>query len=405
MTTTLSDEMRIQAVAPPRVVSISLKARAAINLAGHRPDAVIWLDEDHGEWVTSTAFGQTTTPYFADYIAKHPLRNEMGRVWERSMPKERYLHDGSAQGRQKTALVTKDFPHIVKGDGSEVGGTFTDAWESSPYSDAYLAGLAGAALDALKMGRGPGIDYLGISFSALDKVGHDFGPDSHEIQDVLIHLDRELGVLLDKLDRDVGKGNYVLGLTADHGVAPVPERVKALGFDAGRINTAAIGRQLDEVLLSELGSGTFRTRIISSDIYFNTGVYAKLLDNAKAMDAVIATILKTPGVVRVYQKGELSATDPLTRASFLSHYDGRSGDLKMLGRPYWITSSSTSTHGTGHRYDTRVPVILFGAGVRKGEYLQSSSPLDLAPTLGFLSGVMLPDASGRVLTEALLPRP
>ena len=159
------------------------------------------------------------------------------------------------------------------------------------------------------------------------------------------------------------------------------------------------------MLLSELGSGTFRTRIISSDIYFNTGVYAKLLDNAKAMDAVIATILKTPGVVRVYQKGELSATDPLTRASFLSHYDGRSGDLKMLGRPYWITSSSTSTHGTGHRYDTRVPVILFGAGVRKGEYLQSSSPLDLAPTLGFLSGVMLPDASGRVLTEALLPRP
>jgi len=405
MTTTLSDEMRIQAVAPPRVVSISLKARAAINLGGHRPDAVIWLDEDHGEWVTSTAFGQTTTPYFADYIAKHPLRNEMGRVWERSMPKERYLHDGSAQGRQKTALVTKDFPHIVKGDGSEVGGTFTDAWESSPYSDAYLAGLAGAALDALKMGRGPGIDYLGISFSALDKVGHDFGPDSHEIQDVLIHLDRELGVLLDKLDRDVGKGNYVLGLTADHGVAPVPERVKALGFDAGRINTAAIGRQLDEVLLSELGSGTFRTRIISSDIYFNTGVYAKLLHNAKAMDAVIATILKTPGVVRVYQKGELSATDPFTRASFLSHYDGRSGDLKMLGRPYWITSSSTSTHGTGHRYDTRVPVILFGAGVRKGEYLQSSSPLDLAPTLGFLSGVMLPDASGRVLTEALLPRP
>ncbi len=405
MTTTLSDEMRIQAVAPPRVVSISLKARAAINLGGHRPDAVIWLDENHGEWVTSTAFGQTTTPYFADYIAKHPLSNEMGRVWERSMPKERYLHDGSAQGRQKTALVTKDFPHIVKGDGSEVGGTFTDAWESSPYSDAYLVGLAGAALDALKMGRGPGIDYLGISFSALDKVGHDFGPDSHEIQDVLIHLDRELGVLLDKLDRDVGKGNYVLGLTADHGVAPVPERVKALGFDAGRINTAAVGRQLDEVLLSELGSGTFRTRIIYSDIYFNTGVYAKLLHNATAMDAVIATILKTPGVVRVYQKGELSATDPFTRASFLSHYDGRSGDLKMLGRPYWITSSSTSTHGTGHRYDTRVPVILFGAGVRKGEYLQSSSPLDLAPTLGFLSGVMLPDASGRVLTEALLPRP
>ena len=404
MTTTLSDEMRIQAVAAPRVVSISLKARSAINLGGHHPDAVIWLDEDHGEWVTSTAFGTTPTPYFADYIAKHPLRNEMGRVWDRAMPKDRYLYDGSTQMRQKTALATNDFPHIVKGDGSEVGGAFTDAWESSPYSDAYLAGLAGAALDALKMGRGPGIDYLGISFSALDKVGHDFGQDSHEIQDVLFHLDRELGVLLDKLDRDVGKGNYVVGLTADHGVAPVPERVKAQGFDAGRINTVAMGRQIDEVLVRELGGGPFRTRVIYNDIYFNTGVYSKLLQNAKAMDAVVQTVLKTQGVARVYKKGELSAADPFTRASFLSHYEGRSGDLKMLGRPYWITSSSTSTHGTGHRYDTRVPVILFGAGVRKGEYLQPSSPIDLAPTLGFLSGVVLPDAMGRVLTEALVPR-
>ena len=404
MTTTLSDEMRIQSLLP-RVVSISLKARSAINLGGHHPDAVIWLDEDHGEWVTSTAFGQTTTPYFADYIAKHPLSQEMGRVWDRLLPKDRYLYDGSPQERQKTALVTQAFPHIVKGDSSEVGGAFTDAWESSPYSDAYLAGLAGAALDALKLGRGPGIDYLGISFSALDEVGHDFGQDSHEVQDVLIHLDRELGLLLDKLDRDVGKGHYVLGLTADHGVAPVPERVKAQGFDAGRINIEAMGREIDEVLVRELGPGTFRTRVIYNDIYFNTGVYAKLLQNATAMAAVLETVLQTQGVARVYQKGELSAADPFTRASFFSHYDGRSGDLKILGRPYWITSSSTTTHGTGHRYDTRVPVILFGAGVRKGEYLQPSMPLDLAPTLGFLSGVMLPDAMGRVLTEALVPRP
>jgi len=405
MTTTLADEMRLQGAPAPRVVSISLKARSAINLGGHRPDAVIWLDEANGEWVTSTAFATGTVPYFADYIARHPLRNEMGREWNRMLPKERYVYDGSAQGRQRTALITKDFPHIVKGDGTEVAGAFTDAWESSPHSDAYLAGLAAAALDALKLGRGAGIDYLAISFSALDKVGHDFGQDSHEVQDVMIRLDRELGTLLDKLDREVGKGNYVLGLTADHGVAPVPERLKAQGFDAGRINTVTIGRQLDEVLVRELGPGTYRTRVIYNDIYFNEGVYLKLTQNARAMEAVLETVRKTQGVWRVYQKSELSAADPFTRASALSHYEGRSGDIKMLGRSNWITSSSTSTHGTGHRYDTRVPVILYGAGIKKGEYLQASAPIDLAPTLAFLTGVTLPDAMGRVLSEALAPRP
>ena len=404
MTTTLADEMRMQGSPAPRVVSISLKARSAINLGGHRPDAVIWLDEPNGEWVTSTAFSKTPVPYFADYIARHPLKNEMGRRWDRSLPKDRYLYDGSQHGRQGTALITKDFPHTVQGDGSEVDGAFTDAWESSPYSDAYLAGLAAAALDSLKMGRGAGIDFLGISFSALDKVGHDFGPDSHEVQDVLIHLDRVIGALLDKLDKDVGRGNYVVGLTADHGVAPVPERVKAQGFDAGRINTVTVGRQIDGVLARELGPGAYRTRVIYNDIYFNDGVYLKLTQNAVAMDAVLETVRKTQGVWRVYKKGELSASDPFTRASALGHYEGRSGDLKMLGRSYWITSSSTSTHGTGHRYDTRVPVILFGAGIRKGEYLQPSAPIDLAPTLAFLTGITLPDAMGRVLSEALVIR-
>ena len=405
MKTTLSDEMRLQGASAPRVVSISLKARSAINLGGHRPDAVIWLDEADGEWVTSTAFGKTTAPYFADYVSKHPLKKEMGRIWDRSMPKDRYLYDGSPLGRQKTALITKDFPHTVQGDGSEVDGAFTDAWESSPYSDAYLAGLAGAAIDGLQMGRGAGADFLGLGFSALDKVGHDFGHESHEVQDVLIHLDRELGTLFDKLDREVGKGNYVVGLTSDHGVSPVPERVKALGFDAGRISTTTVARRVDEVLAQELGPGTYRTRVIYNDIYFNDGVYLKLTQNARAMTAVLEAISKTPGVWRVYRKEDLSVADPLTRSSALSHYEGRSGDLKMLGRDYWITSSSTTTHGTGHRYDTHVPMLLFGFGIKKGEYLQPSAPIDLAPTLAFLGGITLPGATGRLLTEALAPRP
>ncbi len=404
MSTTLADEMRLQGSPAPKVVSISLKARSAIMLGGRRPDAVIWLDEADGEWVTSTAFAKAPTPFFAEHIAKNPLKNEMGRKWERSIAKDKYLYDYSTQDRRGIALVTTEFPHTVQGRGNEVRGSFTDAWESSPFSDQYLNALAMTAIDALKLGRGAATDYLGISFSALDKVGHDFGPDSHETQDTLIHLDTQLGLLFDKLDRDVGKGNYVVGLTSDHGVAPVPERVKAQGFDAGRIATGAVGKAIDSVLARELGPGTYNTRVIYNDIYFNEGVYLKLGQNLKAMEAVLDVVRKTEGVWRVYRKEEMSATDPLTRAPALSHYEGRSGDIKMLGRAYWITSSSTTTHGTGHRYDTRVPLMLYGFGIKKGEYLEQVTPIDLAPTLAFLAGVTLPDAMGQVLTVALTHR-
>jgi len=401
MSNTLADEMRLQGSPHPKVVSISLKARSAINLGGHKPDVVIWLDEADGEWVTSTAFASAPVPYLADYITKHPLRNEMGRTWDRMLPKDRYLYDYSSEDRRKTALITKEFPHIVKGAGNEVNGAFTDAWESSPFSDEYLNALAMLSVDAMKLGQGQATDFLAISFSALDKVGHDFGPDSHETQDTLIHLDAQLGLLLDKLDRVVGKGNYVVGLTSDHGVAPVPERVKAQGFDAGRIDTVAVGKAIDAVLTRELGPAAYHTRVIYNDIYFNDGVYLKLQQNPRAMEAVVESIRKTEGVWRVYRKEQLSAIDPLTRQSALSHYEGRSGDIKMLGRAYWITSTSTTTHGTGHRYDTRVPLMLFGYGIKKGEFIDEVAPIDLAPTLAFLSGVTLPDAMGRVLSEAL----
>lgn len=401
---TLSDEMRLQLPRAPTIVSISLKARSAISLGGHRPDAVIWLDEADGEWVTSTAFSNVPLGFFASYIARNSLRSQMGRRWDRLLPLDKYVYEYSTENRRRIALVTRQFPHTVKGTGDEVGGAFTDAWESSPFSDEYLGALARLSIDELKLGAGAATDFLAISYSALDKVGHDFGPDSHEVQDVLIHLDRELGLLLDHLDKQVGKGRYVVGLSSDHGVSPVPERVKAAGFDSGRIGTTAVGRVLDDVLQKEIGGGPYRTRVIYNDIYFNEGVYQKLTQNPKAMQAVLDAVRRTEGVWRVYRKEELSTADPFTRPSALSHYEGRSGDIKMLGRAYWITSVSTTTHGTGHRYDTHVPVLLYGHGIKPGEYLERASPIDIAPTLAHLLGITLPDAMGRVLSEGLIRR-
>ena len=404
MSPTLSDEMRLQMWPTPKIVGMSLKARSAINLSGHRPDVVVWLDEGDGGWVTSTAFAKAPVPFLQDFFAKHPMTDESARTWNRSMPLGQYMFEYSTANRRSTPHVTTEFPHSMQPKPGRTGGAATDPWEASPYSDAYLAAMGMAAMDALKLGRGASTDFLAISFSALDLTGHSYGPLSHEVQDVLFRLDEQIGLLLDKLDRDVGRGQYVVGLSADHGVAPIPEAMKAEGFDAGRVDNAGMGKAIDSVLARELGPGTYRTRVVGNDVYLNDGIYLKLTQKPTAMEAVLEAIRKMDGVFRVYRKEQLSATDPLTRQLFLSHYEGRSGDIKYLNKAYWITSASTSTHGTGHRYDTHVPLLLFGFGIKKGEYLDPVAPIDLAPTLAFLNGVTLPDAMGRILSEALIRR-
>jgi predicted AlkP superfamily pyrophosphatase or phosphodiesterase len=401
---TLSDELRLQARVPARVASVSLKARSAISLGGHRPDAATWMDDD-GNWVTSTAFTKAPLPFIDSYVKAHPVSQELGRAWDRALPKERYVYEDTPAGRRKVAIGTTSFPHQIRTPDAPIDSAFVDAWEASPFSDAYVAALAKASIDGLKLGRNGGTDFLGISFSALDKVGHDFGPDSHEVQDVLIRLDREIGLLLDKLDREVGRGEYVVALSADHGVAPIPERAAAAGFDAGRIDLPGMLKAIDAALSGVLGPGKYSSAVFHTDVYLAPGVYEKLLENPAAMEAALKAMRDTAGVWRAYPRDVLrtaaSDADPITRAASRSYYDGRSGDLTFLPRAYWITSSSTASHGTGHRYDTHVPVVMFGKGIKPGEYMQPASPIDIAPTLAFLGSVTLADPMGRVLVEAL----
>ena len=173
MSPTLADEMRSQSWPAPRVVGISLKARSAINLSGHRPDAVIWLDERDGGWVTSTAFAKAHGAVLCRLHREAPDVRAVGPdVGPLACRRSAISSSTRREFRRRTPHVTTEFPHITKGRGEEVGGAITDAWEASPYSDAYLNGLAFSAIDAMKLGRGAGTDFLGISFSALDLTGH-----------------------------------------------------------------------------------------------------------------------------------------------------------------------------------------------------------------------------------------
>ena len=412
---TFADQLRMQTGGKARVVTFSLKARSAIMSAGHGGEAVTWLDEETGTWVSSDAFSKAPVPYIEKFARENPIARDNGRVWMRLLPEKDYRFDDDGAGERPPAGWEQKFPHPVRSAGDTADIAFFNRWIRSPFADEYLARFAMAAVEGAKLGQGEATDFLGVSFSTLDLVGHDFGPMSHEVQDVLARLDVTLGSLLDFLDRRLGPDSYVVAFSADHGLAQLPEYTVPYGPQGGRIATQTIAAGIDEVLKGFLQGEKFVARMTYPDVYFAPGVFEKLRGNPAAMRAVEDKILSYPGVWRVFRSDELQAAksseDIPARAAALSYYPWRSGDLIVLPRPNWffvagqreVERGGGTTHGTSHAYDARVPVILMGAGIRAGEYLGDASPADIAPTLAYLCGVTLPRPDGRVLDEALEP--
>ena len=404
---TLSDEIRAQLPGPNRVVALSLKARSATMLAGRAADVALWFD-DRGSWVTSTAYTDQPVPFVQAFIDANPVIADAGRTWTRALPVTEYLFEDDVPFERPGDAWSPAFPHPL-GDHAGASPAFFRRWQRTPLSDVYLGRLAEMAIDELALGQGAGTDYLALGFSALDKAGHKFGPQSHEVQDLLVGLDATIGSLLEKLDRAVGPDRYVVALSADHGVSPIPEAAAARGLNAGRVPIDDIGRRVDDALSYVLGQAAYVARVNYTGLYFKPGVYDRILANPRALRAVTRTVLASPGVWRVFRSDQLDnqhiGDDPVARGVRLSHFPGRSGDMIFVPKPYWIISRDAATHGTLHAYDQRVPVILLGAGIQPGQYLQDATPADIAPTLAFLTGVTLAHPDGRVLVEALRQDP
>jgi hypothetical protein len=382
-----------------RAVVLSLKPRSAIPLAGHAADAVAWFDDRAG-WVTSSSYG--SSPALADFITANPPSADAGRAWDRLLPAGAYQHDDDMEGERPSHAWTRTFPHALGSAGDQA---FIGRWQRSPFSDAYLGRMAEAMIERLQLGNGRGTDFLGVSFSALDLVGHAFGPRSHEVQDVLFQVDATIGRLLAFLDERVGAGNYVVGLSADHGVAEVPEQITG----GGRLLSPEVQAHLRKALAPLLGPGSHVASVTYTDIYLTPAAAGRIAGDGAMRSIVLDALDAIPGVTAAFYGADLadasarSSGDPLRRAAALSYFPGRSGDLIIVPRERWIMSTSATTHGTSHWYDSRVPVFLFGSGVEPGRYAGDATPADLAPSLAAVAGVPAPPTDGRILREALKP--
>jgi len=407
-----AEELKFQTEGATRVVTLSLKARAAITMAGHKGDAVTWFDSS-GALVTSSAYG--TMPFVEEFAKKNPVAQDFGKTWSLSLPQTSYLYDETATGARIPDGWTATFPHALRGkDGSAApDGAFYEQWSYSPFADTYLTKLAEAAVDSLGLGKSGATDFLAVGYSPVDHLGHAFGPRSWEIQDLLVRLDKDLGELFAFLDKKVGAGNYVVALSADHGVAPVPVDMQKTGVDADVLNLPELQARIEKALEPFNYGKPVVARLAGNELYFSEGVYGRLKADATAMKAVLDAISTMPGVAAVYRAEDLgNGTTPIAqtrKAAVLSYFAGRSGDLYVLQKPYWLLDSSpdgnkraTGTgHGTPYNYDQHVPVFFMGFGIQPGEYFEPVTPADIAPTLGALTGVTLATRDGRVLAEAL----
>ena len=401
---TFADRLRAERGA--RVVTLSAKARSAIMLAGHGGDAVTWLSEASDTWVTSSAFAAAPVPEVQRFIAAHPVQADFGKSWTR-LPATGGAAVDAAPGERPPAGWKSTFPHVLSGTSGQPDSAFRAQWDTSPFADAYLGAMAASLVDQFRLGTHEGIDLLGVSFTGLDRVGHKFGPRSQEVRDQLARLDATIGALLEHLDRSVGEGRYVVALSADHGITPIPEQLLTEHADAGRIQASQIVERVEAILAPALGTGANVAKLDGRDgnLYFENGVYERLRASPRLLNRVVRAIASAPGIARVYRSEELKGArndaDPWRRAAALSYVEGRSGDLVLAPRPGWVASTEAAAHGTASADDQRVPILLMGYGIKAGRYDQPVTPADIAPTLAAICGVSLPQAEGRALGAAL----
>jgi hypothetical protein len=404
-----------------RVVSLSLKDRSAVLPGGHHPDACYWFDTNTGTFVTSSYYRDRLHPWVEEWNRNRLADRWFGQNWDRSRPSldyVRYSGPDDVEGEATGFLQGRTFPHPMTGGLKKPGRLYYEAVTTSPFGNDILLDLTKRAIDAEKLGQRDVPDLLCVSFSSNDLIGHCWGPDSQEVLDVTLRSDIIMADLLSFLDARVGKGRYLLALTADHGVCPLPEVARSQGKDAGRIDASPLVRKADEYLARMFGSGSGKSRWVESVsapwFYLNRRLLAdQNVEAAKVEEALAGWLKSQPGILTAYTrtqlKGKLPTDDKIGESVQRGFHSDRSGDVVAVVKPYYLLSTLFTTgtnHGTPHAYDTRVPLLVFGRGVKPlGKPCQEAvTPLAIASIFTSQLGIKPPSHADFPVPVALSGR-
>jgi hypothetical protein len=409
LVTTMGDELKLARNGKPKVIGIAGKHRSAILMSGKAADAAYFMER--GRMITSTYYMEELPAWVREWNAAGKADTYFGRTWDRMLPPEAYEIQGpdDAPGEDdKAAGLGRTLPKTIAGQEKAPGVAFYSALQNTPFYNEVVADFAQAAIEHENLGGRPGItDLLCLSFSANDHAGHLYGPDSHEVMDMAVRTDRVLEQLLAFIDRRIGLQKCLIVLTADHGVAPMPERVHAFGphIPAGRFEGAKLLAACEAAVVEKFGpladGGRWLLRDGPALLIFPAALEEKKLA-APAVQAVVRdALLRIDYVQAAYTRDQLErgeVNDEPGRMMLRSFNPVRSGDVLFQTKPFYFSRASGSTHGTPYNYDTHVPLLWYGAGVKPGVYTGRVGMDDLAPTLARLLGLLAPPSStGAVL--------
>ncbi len=408
LTTSVADQNRLHTQMQGKTIGIALKDRGAILPAGHTANAAYWFHgQDEGVWITSDFYIDQLPQWVQDF-------NRSGRVdsymkpWETLYDLSTYTRSGPDDTSYEGGFKGKDkttFPYNLPQLQASNGGY--EILKSTPYGNSLTTDFALAAIEGEHLGQDGITDFLTLSYSSTDYVGHNFGVNSVEVEDTYLRLDLELARLLAFLDQKVGQGNYTVFLTADHGAVHVPSYLESVNIPSGYFNYNNFRGALEAFILETTGAQGLITNISNNQIFFDYQELSKQQVDPKQLQELVKQFaLGFDKINMAFTRSQLESTDYTTGLEALldeGFHQKRSGDVMLVLEPSVISYSRTgSTHGSGFNYDTHAPMIFYGHGIKKGSSMERADITDIAPTISALLGVSYPNgATGRPLEVVL----
>jgi len=411
LVTGLGDQIKLATNHKGKVIGISIKDRAAVLPAGKMADAAYWFKGGKdGVFISSTYYMDELPEWVQTFNQKQLPEQYLSQTWETLLPIDSYTESNPDDNHYEQSIHKghrPTFPYNLKEIKQEEGYSLI---KSTPFGNNILVDFAKEAIENEQLGQDDIMDLFTISFSSPDYIGHKYGPNSIEIEDTYLRLDQSISELLAYLDQKVGKGEYVLFLTADHGAAQVPQELIDQGVEVGYYSDSTIWASVNSGLTKSFGVDSLVKNYSNYQFFFDYDLIAKHQINVSELSKITVEIaMQQDGVKSAMTKKDLISqqyTDRTKEIVQKGWNHQRSGDVALIMMPGWISDGYEGRGGTSHgspwTYDTHVPFLLYGYGVEKGETQTRTRVEDIVPTVSAIVGIQPPmGCTGKNVHQAI----